>query len=101
MLSEDLPPASIGASMQRLPSAVKRRNSRAVDMFTRSVSMHILYTFRCIFAFRRGSSTRQGGEGDEDCASITTIDPHVKQVSTLHSIITQHFKTGMIMLIDS
>merc|ERR1719237_2051958 len=35
VLSEDLPPASIGASMQRLPSAVKRRNSRAVDMFTR------------------------------------------------------------------
>ena len=33
-----------------------------------------------VICLRRGSSTRQGGDGDEDCASITTIDPHVKQV---------------------
>jgi len=81
VLSEELPPASISASMQRLPSAVKRRNSRAVDMFT-----------------RRGSSTRQGGDGDEDCASITTIDPHVKQ--WMVAVSRGDYQSAAKMLID-
>jgi len=81
VLCEELPPTTAGSSMQRLPSAVKRRNSRAVDMFT-----------------RRGSQTRQGGDGDEDCASITTIDPHVKQ--WMVAVSRGDYQSAAKMLID-
>ena len=50
------------------------------------------------FSFRRGSSTRQGGDGDEDCASITTIDPHVKQ--WMVAVSRGDYQSAAKMLID-
>jgi len=68
------------AAAARVPSAVKRRNSRAVD-----------------FPSRRGS-VRQGGEGEEDAASITTIDPHVKQ--WMVAVAKADYQTAAKMLME-
>ena len=51
-----------------------------------------------IYFLRRGSQTRQGGDGDEDCASITTIDPHVKQ--WMVAVSRGDYQSAAKMLID-
>eukprot|EP00092_Neocalanus_flemingeri_P004551 GFUD01004901.1.p1 GENE.GFUD01004901.1~~GFUD01004901.1.p1 ORF type:complete len:915 (-),score=199.65 GFUD01004901.1:565-3309(-) len=62
MASEtEIPTMSSASSLTKLPSAVKRRNSRAID-----------------FGSRRGSNLRDNDD-TTDSSSITTIDPTIKQ----------------------
>jgi len=62
MASEtEIPTMSSASSLTKLPSAVKRRNSRAID-----------------FGSRRGSNLKDHDD-TTDSASITTIDPTIKQ----------------------
>ena len=63
MASEtEIPTMSSASSLSKLPSAVKRRNSRAID-----------------FGSRRGSNLRDPDNDTTDSSSITTIDPTIKQ----------------------
>jgi len=63
MASEtEIPSMSSASSLSKLPSAVKRRNSRAID-----------------FGSRRGSNLRDPDNDTTDSSSITTIDPTIKQ----------------------
>jgi len=63
MASEtEIPSLSSASSLSKLPSAVKRRNSRAID-----------------FGSRRGSNLRDHDADTTDSSSITTIDPTIKQ----------------------
>jgi len=63
MASEtEIPSITPASSLTKLPSAVKRRNSRAID-----------------FGSRRGSNLRDHDNDTTDSSSITTIDPTIKQ----------------------